>query len=286
MVYGVFYGNAGTGSFSVGETLRENVARVAKKVYFGDKNGIARKAKKAYIGDKNGIARRWFGSIVADVPVGSSVYMNVDGVRTEFVVAHRGLPSSDYDSSCDGTWLLMKDCYVRKAWSSVNNTSYANSEIHSYLNDTFVNLFDSTIRNLIKQVKIPYTEGNSVNGSVMTGADGLSAKVFLLSAMEVFGHAKDASDSVNYVEGAILDWFRITPIEYTDNYVYINGSACDWWLRTPCYGRNYYVCNVDINDVGTICLYMEKASSIYGGVRLALILPSDALIDENFNVIA
>ena len=57
MVNGVFYGNAGTGSFSVGETLRENVARVAKKVYFGDKNGIARKAKKAYFGDKNGIAR-------------------------------------------------------------------------------------------------------------------------------------------------------------------------------------------------------------------------------------
>ena len=48
---------------------------------------------------------------ISTLAVGSSVYLNVGGVRKEFLVVHQGKPSSLYDSSCNGTWLLMKDIY-------------------------------------------------------------------------------------------------------------------------------------------------------------------------------
>ena len=72
-----------------------------------------------------------------NIEVGSSVFANVNGVRTEFLVVHQGLPSSMYDASCDGTWLLMKDIYVERAWHSSNSNSYKASTINTYLNDTF-----------------------------------------------------------------------------------------------------------------------------------------------------
>ena len=44
--------------------------------------------------------------------VGSTVKLKVDGSLKEFIVVHQGKPSSMYDESCNGTWLLMKDCYA------------------------------------------------------------------------------------------------------------------------------------------------------------------------------
>lgn len=56
-VDGVFYTNAGTGSFTAGATYG-SVAKEAKHIYIGI-NGIARKVKKAYVG-VNGIARLFY----------------------------------------------------------------------------------------------------------------------------------------------------------------------------------------------------------------------------------
>lgn len=280
-VNGVFYGNAGTGSFAVGEPFRENVAREPKKVYFADNNGIARMAKKAYFGDKNGIARLWhtLGTSVSTLAVGSSVFMNVNGTRTEFVVAHHGLPSSDYDSSCDGTWLLTKDHYGLKAWNNNGIANYADSEIHGYLNGTFVDLFDSAIRNLIKQVKIPYTDGYGESGSVITGAGGLSAKVFLLSVREVFGD----EFSAQFAEGSILDWFSTVSPAGNANSAPFEDISRDWWLRTPhSYGNAY---TAYLGDDLDFFPYEEDIRQ-ENAIRPALILPSDALVDENFNVLA
>lgn len=41
---------------------------------------------------------------VGELPVGSSVYMNVDGSRREFIIVQQGNPNpAIYDASCDGT---------------------------------------------------------------------------------------------------------------------------------------------------------------------------------------
>lgn len=46
--------------------------------------------------------------------VGSIVKLKVGGVAKNFIVVHQGRPSSVYDTSCDGTWLLMEDCYENR----------------------------------------------------------------------------------------------------------------------------------------------------------------------------
>ena len=64
MANGVFYQNAGTGTFAVGTSTYTSVARKIKKGYLGI-DGIARKIKKAYIGI-GGVARPcWSGGELA-----------------------------------------------------------------------------------------------------------------------------------------------------------------------------------------------------------------------------
>ena len=103
--------------------------------------------------------------------VGSIVKIKVNGAAKDFIIVHQGLPSSAYDASCNGTWLLMKDIYTTSTFSN-NNNSYKDSSIHSYLNGTFFNLIDGDIRNAIKQVKIPYQNGTGSGGSLATGSNG------------------------------------------------------------------------------------------------------------------
>ena len=80
--------------------------------------------------------------------VGSIVKIKVNGAAKDFIIVHQGKPSSVYDDSCNGTWLLMKDIYTTSTFG--NNNSYKDSSIHTYLNGTFYNLIDTDIRNVIK----------------------------------------------------------------------------------------------------------------------------------------
>lgn len=117
--------------------------------------------------------------------VGSIVKLKVNGKAREFIVVHQGKPSSIYDESCNGTWLLMKDIYENRVWQSENINKYESSDIHAYLNSTFLNLFDNNIKDAIKQVKIPYRKNGGTDGTDQSGANGLPCKVFLLSGYEV-----------------------------------------------------------------------------------------------------
>ena len=108
--------------------------------------------------------------------VGSIVKLNVNGSPREFIVVHQGKPGSMYDDSCNGTWLLMKDIYENRQWHSSNTNDYEKSTIHSYLNGTFLGLFDPEIQAVIKQVKIPYRKGSGTSKTVTSGANGLSCK--------------------------------------------------------------------------------------------------------------
>lgn len=277
-VNGVFYGNAGTGSFSAGESLRENVAQEAKKVYFADINGIARKAKKAYFGDENGIARRWYASGIPinTLAVGSSVFMNVGGVRTEFLVIQQGTPDATlYAGNSNGTWLLMKESYVTREWDSSDN-KYGQSDIAQYLDNEFYNMLDDQIKSIIDFVLIPVTTSS---GTVASGMDGMPVKIFLLSYTEVGFSGGNSQGKGANIEGVPLSYFdgaddadRIAIFEYV---------ATHWWLRSPF---------TTMNDV---TWYVSEKGAQGGwpvtyraGIRPALILPSSTLVDDNFNVLA
>lgn len=205
--------------------------------------------------------------------VGSIIKLKVNGSAKDFIVVHQGKPSSVYDDSCNGTWLLMKDIYENRAWHRSNTNDYANSTIHSYLNSTFLNLFESNIKNAIKQVKIPYRKGSGTSTTVTSGSNGLSAKIFLLSAAET-------SFSFSYMpsgEGAELAYFKGCADDSSDSkrVAKLNGKADYWWLRSPDCRKSNDVLRVS-DDGGATDFY-------YGshGIRPALILPSSLLVSDD-----
>lgn len=199
--------------------------------------------------------------------VGSIVKIKVNGASKDFIVVQQGLPSSAYDASCNGVWVVMKDIYTTMKWDGSNN-DYLNSDMTAYLNGTFISLIDADIRNAIKQVKIPYT--NYSNNNVMSGSNGLSCKVFLLSGTEV------GFSGVSYMntEGAKLSYF-----DSASKRVAYNGSAAIWWLRSPL-----------TNNYGLVWHVLTDGSSggyWYGnsyGVRPAFILPSTLVVSDDGTV--
>ncbi len=209
--------------------------------------------------------------------IGSTIKLKVNGSAKDFIVVHQGKPSSVYDDSCNGTWLLMKDIYENRQWHSSNTNDYANSTIHSYLNSTFLNLFESNIKNAIKQVKLPYRKGSGTSTTVTSGSNGLSAKIFLLSATET-------SFSFSYMpsgEGAELAYFKGCADNSSDTkrVAYLNGSATYWWLRSPrCGNFNVALCVGSNGDWSNI-----SCSNSYG-IRPALILPSTLLVSDDGTV--
>ena len=209
--------------------------------------------------------------------VGSVVKIKVNGTLRNFIVVHQGKPSSIYDASCDGTWLLMEDIYETRQWHSSNVNDYANSTIHSYLNSTFLNLIDANIRAQIKQAKIPYRPGSGTSQSVNSGANGLSAKIFLLSDREV-GYTQSNVNQYIVNDGAKLSYFQ-DGNGTTEKIAKLNGSATYWWLRSPYTGDSTYAWRV--NSGGNA--YDGDCASAYG-VRPALILPSTLLVSDDGSV--
>ena len=209
--------------------------------------------------------------------IGSTIKLKVNGSAKDFIVVHQGKPSSVYDDSCNGTWLLMKDIYENRQWHSSNTNDYANSTIHSYLNSTFLNLFESNIKNAIKQVKLPYRKGSGTSTTVTSGSNGLSAKIFLLSATET----SFSFSSMPSGEGAELAYFKGCADNSSDSkrVAYLNGSAAVWWLRSPnCVNFHGALCVGSGGDWdGHYCSYSC-------GIRPALILPSTLLVSDDGTV--
>lgn len=212
---------------------------------------------------------------LGDLAVGSTVKINVNGTPREFLVVHQGLPSSLYDESCDGTWLLMKDIYEKRQWHSSDVNKYESSTIHNYLNSTFLNLFESNIKDAIKQVTIPYYKKVSDSGgTTQSGADGLPCKIFLLGGYEV------GCAGVTYtpIDGAKLSYFESGKGTSANNkrIANLNGSAAYWWLRSPADNNAYYACY--INSSGAL---RNDYPSNSNGIRPAFTLPSTTIVGDD-----
>ena len=215
----------------------------------------------------------------SELAVGSSVYLMEDGVATEYLVVNQGIPSGSslYDESCDGTWLLRKDCIEQRAWDANNSNALKTSDIHAWLNVDMLEKYDSIAKKAIKQVKVPYCPEGGINGYVVSGKAGLPCKVFMLSGYEVGFTTSDSSSFP--VDGAKLDYFESGEGTSACNkrIAYLNGASVRWWTRSP------------LVDVDSIYIwYISKDGSIgtvdakYNrGVRPALILPPNALFGKN-----
>lgn len=220
-------------------------------------------------------------------PVGSIVKLQLDGTPTNFIVVNQGIPQSSplYDSSCDGTWLLLEKIQDSKPYyesSVANNTSYSDSSINSWLNSTFFARLNSDVQKVVSQVKIPYRVG-STGSTVNSGESGLLVKVFLLSGLEV-GYTKQ-DDQGFPTDGALLSYF-LSGSGYSANEKRIanhktDGKARDWRLRSP-----------DVNDdkrtfivqTDGTCETLTTTNNL--GVRAAMILPKTVYVDDDGTIIA
>ena len=233
-----------------------SVAEKIDKLYVGDGASIAMVAQKAYFGDPRGVAELWYQRAT---PLGS-------------------LPGDMYDASCNGTWLLMQDIYQSRQWHGSNTNNYEKSAVHAYLNVSFLNLFESNIKTTIKQVKLPYRKGSGTSTTATSGSNGLSAKIFLLSATETsFNFSSMPRD-----EGAELAYFKGCSDAGADSkhVAYLSGSATYWWLRSPS-------CSLSGSAlyVGSYGDWSYASCSTSRGIRPALVLPQEVLVDKNNNVV-
>lgn len=198
--------------------------------------------------------------------VGSIVKIKINGEAKDFIVVHQGKPSSDYDSSCNGTWLLMRDAYASIPFSNDNNNAYSKSSINTYLNGAFLGLLDGSIQGKVKQVVLP--------NKCLNDSSTVTCKVFLLSGTEVGFSVNNMGTS-----GAKLDYFTAGNTANTKRVAYLNGDVCKWHLRSAS-TANY-------NDVWIVTedgsVSYKWASDSYG-IRPAFVLQSDLWISDDGTV--
>lgn len=259
-------------------------------------DGVYRNVKAAY-DPVDGVYRQYFsgGTPVGSLAVGDSVWLNVNGYLTEFLVVHQGNPDPAlYDASCDGTWLLSKNVLALKTWDEdwgdpnderdfrPADNYYGDSVMHNqWLDYEFINSIDSNVQSYIKQVKIPYWNSVGSYGSLASGANGLRTKTFLLSFYEVGWTASTDSNIAN--DGACLDYFKGTAQTDTRRIAYYNGAAIVWWLRSP--GKRVDTAVAAVRQIGDHLTY--KCTNSYG-FRPAFILDSSTPITQSgdINIIA
>ena len=212
----------------------------------------------------------------SDLEIGQFIMLNLNNASWYWRVVHQGLPSSLYDESCNGTWLLMKDIYNNTVWADSAINIYENSGVYSYLNADFLDLFDLNIRNAIKQVKIPYRKNGGSSGTDQNGANGLPVKAFLLSGYEV---GFTISDNAKFpTDGAKLDYFELGSSKSAriKRIATLNSKTSDWWLRSPYTGDTSRVWHID--EGGD---YNWVSATRSRGLRPAIILPSDMRVTDD-----
>lgn len=216
--------------------------------------------------------------LLGNVAVGSIVKLKEKGISQNYIVVHQGLPSSLYDSSCNGTWLLRQNIIKNQKWDTSGN-EYASALIQNELYAISSNVIDPDIGAKIKTVKIPYCIGGG-SSQVNSGANGLSCKTFLLSGVEV-GLGKIV-DRFFPVDGAKLSYFKSGTETSANNQriAKLDGSSTKWWLRSPPVDKDDSVWSVEPDGN---CNYWFVYNSY--GVRPAMVMPTNLLVDDSNNIV-
>lgn len=214
-----------------------------------------------------------------DKNVGDIVKIRESGTAVNYIIVHKGKPSNMYDDSCDGVWLLRQNAYPGHiAFDADNCNDYENSDIHSWLNGEYLNSIDPRIREVIRTVKIPFKKGTgNGGGSVLTGANGLTCRVFLLAGYEVGFTA--SVDKYFPVDGAKLSYFLEgnTNSAKSKRICCENDTAAIWWLRSQ--DTNY-------DDIGWVVMedggyHSGCAHNVSQCARPAFVLSYDLLVDSD-----
>lgn len=202
-------------------------------------------------------------SKIIDLPSGSVIKIKVNGQYEEFVILRHSKPSEDYDASCDGTWLFMKNIYTLEEFGE--SQLYASSYITNYLNTSFYGALENGVRGVVKEVKIPYSLSKDV---INKGADGYPCKVFLLSASEI----GFTNENLN-VEGSSIEYFN-DPGNKIANY---NKEPHNWLTRS----LNKSQDSQDIFYVDEAGELQHGVTSDRYGIRPVIVIYSSCLVKED-----
>lgn len=214
---------------------------------------------------------------LGNVAVGGIVKLKENGSPKNYIVVHQGLPGAMYDASCNGAWLLRQDLLEKREFDSEHLNDYATSDIHAWLNSAMLEKYDSSIQSAVKTVKIPYLKGKVIP----SGSNGLECKLFLLGGVELGFVAYTSNGIPN--DGVKLAYFEEGEGASAKNkrIAKLNGNAEGWWIRSADYKETKV--SWIIYTSGGISPSM---SDDYWGVRPALVLPTDLIVDDSGNITA
>lgn len=256
-VNSVFYANAGTGTFSTGKKHKTLIDGTGYEIKSGRVliagTGYDIKKGRTLIGGTGYDIK--LGTPVGELAVGSSVFMNVGGVRTEFIVGHQGNLNLTYNVSeiSSGTWLLMKDIYVESVFYS-QQTSL----------EEFLSSLDAEIQTLIKSIKYK----DVLHDVTITGKITIPTR----------GCVMAGEDHGQYTK---MDYFA----NGASKIAYFENEASRWWLGD----KAFYLSSqggMIAHSIGPDGTYGGISTSDSCGLRPLLALPQDgAKFDDNFNII-
>lgn len=273
-VNSVFYTNAGTGTFSTGKKHKTMIDGAGYEIKSGRVliagTGYDIKKGRTLIGGTGYDIK--FGVPVGELAVGTSVYLNVGGVRKEWIVVEQGKPDDSFhDDTCIGTWLLMKNIYNKQPWNNTTgNSNYNQSTICAYANETFLSLLDPQITQLIKTANIPRIRSRGDETKY-------ALKCFLLHPYEL-GCTNRTAD----YDYAALSYFADNAA--SKRIAYYNNIATEYWTREGYLASGFSSVAVYIETSGE--QYASPEITFANGFRPALILPpEEALFDSGFNIV-
>ena len=198
--------------------------------------------------------------------VGETVRLELNGHITDFVIIQQGSPGLGY-VGFEGITVVMpeNDVEMRQMHTAPNNT-YSQSAMHNWLNGEFLEWFDSDIRALIPQVRIPFSPWDGESPAVHIGTDGLLTRVFLPSLAEV-GVPFGRWANMPHPEGVSFAFFS----EGLSEEVFERFGDW-WWLRSPVIDstRDFWL----VRDYGYAEIDSAVAINANIGVRPAVPLPS------------
>ena len=204
---------------------------------------------------------------IGDMATQSVVRIKINGNPYNFRILYQGKPASgNYDDSCNGTWLMADSSYGDMVFG--NSQLFGTSSVLEMLNGSFYNSIEAGARNVIKNIKIPYS--SSVT-EVKDGADGLQCHIFLLSPLEI-----GFTDGNFNAEGASLNYFTNADSRVCT----YNGEHVVWATRSPdkSNSQNIIAVNTDGSQVSKSCLDALA-------IRPVFIVYSSCYVDDDFNLV-
>lgn len=230
--------------------------------------------------NKNGYSNREVdGAVVSGIPVAGIPVSNLpDG--TLISIPENGSPvlfykaKSDYESDLNGTGLQLlvrKDIYDSRVWNTERINTYATCSMDSWMNNDYMLLLPTGVRDLITKTKIRYTPGGGNNSLSV-----LERFIFQMSCSEI----GRTGNNMN-IEGTAL------PISSMLQVAYLNGAAYQQHTRTPATTGTTSVWGIGPNgSLGSLGVNASQAGS-----RPCFCLPSTSVVsitpnpDGSYNLI-